>query len=188
MNRLLALKTALSQNLGDEQINHFLSYELNKEDIAFIQETVNDVLSNMEPKAFNCTQIAAIWAAIIIDHSNIPVSVVCGDLHYQGKRLFVCKEPLPSAEQGDDIKGEWDGHCWLEFGGYIADASFFRTIYYGNIPPHLKEVVIRQFGERRGSIIATAEQMQINGFDFIPKYTLSEIQINAIIQGIEQQK
>lgn len=178
------LKAVLAQNLGQEQIANFLSYQLTEDDMAFIQASVKDVLKNMPPKAFNCTQISAIWAAIVTDHSKIPVIVICGDLHYKGKKIFVCNEPLPTGEDGTDIIDEWDGHCWLEFGGLIADASFFRTIYYGNVPEVLKGMVINQFGEGRGSIIATPEQMQQNGFEFIQRYSLSERQINGIVQGI----
>lgn len=184
MSRDQNLKAVLAQNLEQEQITNFLSYQLTEDDKAFIQTAVKDVLRNMPPKAFNCTQISAIWAAIIADHSTIPVSVICGDLHYNSKKIFVCKEPLPTGEERTDIIGEWDGHCWLEFGGFIADASFFRTIYYGSVPKTLKEMVVNQFGEGRGSIIATPEQLQQNGFEFIPKYRLSELQINGIIQGI----
>lgn len=178
------LTAALAQTLEQQEIERFLSYQLTTDDIAFVQAAVKDVLQNMPPKAFNCTQISAIWAAIIADHSKIPVSVICGDLHYNSKKIFVCKEPFPDGEDGTEIIGEWDGHCWLEFAGLIADASFFRTIYYGNVPQSLKEIVITQFGEGRGSIIASPEQMQQNGFQFIPRYSLSERQINGIIQGI----
>jgi hypothetical protein len=178
------LAAVLAQNLDQEQVVNFLSYQLTEDDIAFIQSSVKDVLRNMPKKAFNCTQISAIWTAIITDHSKIPVSAICGDLHYNSKKIFVCNEPLPTGEDGTDIIGEWDGHCWLEFGGLIADASFFRTIYYGNVPKILKEMVISQFGEGRGSIIATPEQMKQNGLEFIPKYSLSERQINGIVQGI----
>ncbi|EDM37031.1 hypothetical protein PBAL39_04513 [Pedobacter sp. BAL39] len=184
MSRDQNLTAVLAQNLEHAQIANFLSYQLTEDDMAFIQAAVKDVLRNMPQRAFNCTQISAIWAAIIADHSKIPISVICGDLQYNSKKIFVCNEPLPTAEDGTDIIGEWDGHCWLEFGGFIADASFFRTIYYGNVPETLKEMVVNQFGEGRGSIIATPEQMQQNGFEFIPKYSLSERQINGIIQGI----
>jgi hypothetical protein len=182
------LISVLSQNFDQQQLANFLSYKLSDNDLVFIQDAVKDVLRNMPQKAFNCTQISAIWAAIIGDHSSIPVSVICGDLHYKNKKIFVCKGPIPGTESGNDVIGEWDGHCWLEFGGYIADASFFRTIYYGNVPQEFRALVIHQFGEGRGSIIATPNQMKQNGFEFIPKYTLSELQINAIIQGIDNQK
>jgi hypothetical protein len=184
MFRNQILTAALAQNLDQNQVQSFLSYHLTEDDMAFIQAAVKDVLMNMPQKAFNCTQISAMWAAIITDHSNIPVSVICGDLHYNSKKIFVCKEPFPDAEDGTEIVGEWDGHCWLEFAGLIADASFFRTIYYGNVPQSLREMVVTQFGKGRGSIIASPEQMQQNGFQFIPRYSLSERQINGIIQGI----
>lgn len=184
MYRDQTLTAILAQKFNREQIANFLSYQLSKDDMVFIQSALQDVLRNIPQKAFNCTQISAMSAAIISDHSKIPVSVICGDLHYNNKRIFVCKEPLPTGEDETDVICEWDGHCWLEFAGYIADASFFRTIYYGDVPQILREMVLKQFGEGRGSIIATPENMRKNGLEFIPKYSLSERQINGIIQGI----
>lgn len=184
MFRDQTLTAVLTQNFNREQIANFLSYQLSDDDMVFIQAAVKDVLRNIPQKAFNCTQISAMSAAIITDHSKIPVSVICGDLHYNNKKIFVCKKPLPTGEDGTDVIGEWDGHCWLEFAGYIADTSFFRTIYYGDVPQVLREMVLKQFGEGRGSIIATPKKMHQNGFEFIPRYSLSERQINGIIQGI----
>ncbi|MDR6785290.1 hypothetical protein ABIE26_003989 [Pedobacter africanus] len=186
MERRTALKTALLQNYSAENAEKFLSYSLTKEDLAFIQDTAKEVLRKMPPKAFNCTQISAIWAAIIEDHSNIPVSVICGDLHFTDKKIFVCKEPLPGPEAGSVIDGIWDGHCWLEFGGLIADASFFRTVYFGEVPHQFKNLVIQKFGQGHGTIIATPEQMRTNELIYLPKYSLSDIQINGLINGIER--
>lgn len=185
MDRITALRTAILQNHSKAETKKFLTYQLTKDDIDFIQDAAKDVLRNMPPKAFNCTQTSAIWAAIIQDHSSIPVSVVCGDLQFLDKNIFVCKEPLPDPKNGNVINGIWDGHCWLEFGGLIADASFFRTVYYGEVPKEFKDLVVDKFGEGRGTMIATPQQMETNGFKYMPKYTLNNLQINGLINGIQ---
>lgn len=184
MKRTEALKAALLQNYSVEDTDIFLKYRLTEKDLVFIQDTAKEVLRNMPPKAFNCTQISAIWAAMIEDHSEIPVAVICGDLHFIDKKIFVCKEPLPGPEQGCVIDGVWDGHCWLEFGGLIADASFFRTVYFGEVPYQFKDLVVEKFGTGKGTIIATPEQMLHNELIYIPKYSLSATQINGLINGI----
>lgn len=65
MDRIIALRAALLQNNSAEDTEKFLNYHLDQEDISFIQDTAKEVLRNMPPKAFNCAQISAIWAAII---------------------------------------------------------------------------------------------------------------------------
>lgn len=134
MKRTDTLKAALLQNYSAEDTDKFLKYQLTEKDLVFIQDIAKEMLGNMPSKAFNCTQISAIWAAMVEDHSEIPVAVICGDLHFTDKKIFVCKEPLPGPNQGSVIDGMWDGHCWLEFGGLIAEASFFRTVYFGEVP------------------------------------------------------
>lgn len=186
MDRNTALKTSLLQNYSIADIEKFFSYQLSQDEIAFVQDTAKEVLLNMPPKAFNCTQISAIWAAIIQDNSKIPVSVICGDLHFMNKKIFVCNSSVPIPEIGKEINDFWDGHCWLEFGGLIADASFFRTIYFGEVPNQLKQLIVDKFGNGKGTIIATPDNMLSNGFTYIPKYSLSNLQINGLINGIQQ--
>lgn len=183
MDRIIALRAALLQNNSAEDTEKFLNYHLDQEDISFIQDTAKEVLRNMPPKAFNCAQISAIWAAIIQDNSKIPVSVICGDLIFASKKIFVCKSPLPVPEAGNIVDEVWDGHCWLEFGGLVADASFFRTVYFGEVPSQFKDMVIKKFGEGNGTVIATPEQMQFNELTYIPKFSLSTIQIDGLVSA-----
>jgi hypothetical protein len=72
MKRTEALKAALLQNYSVADTDIFLKYRLTEKNLVFIQDTAKDVLRNMPPKAFNCAQISAIWAAMIEDHSEYP--------------------------------------------------------------------------------------------------------------------
>jgi len=45
--------------------------------------------------------------------------------------------------------------------------------------------MIDKFGEGRGTMIATPQQMETNGFKYMPKYTLNNLQINGLINGIQ---
>lgn len=182
MERIKALKAALAQNYSPAQIENFFAYSLSQDDELLIKETLEAALTIIPSKALACTQISAAWAVMIEDHSQIPVSVVCGDLSYLDTKLFVCHSPIPTST-GSTIRGDWDGHCWLEYGGKIADASIFRTIYHGPVADRLKNQIKAQFGEDKGAIIATPEQMESNHFTYTPRYTLSKMQIDGIIAG-----
>lgn len=184
MERTKALKEVLAQNYSPAEIENFFAYTLSQDDEILIKETLQAALDNIPSKALACTQISAAWAAMIEDHSQIPVSVVCGDLSYLGIKLFVCHSPIPTSAPGSTIKGDWDGHCWLEFGGRIADASIFRTIYHGQVSDRLKNQIKEQFGEGKGTIIGTPEQMTGNHLTYTPRYTLSKTQIDGIITGL----
>jgi hypothetical protein len=180
------LRRVLLQNFSTAETERHLEYLLTNEEIEFIKLTATEVLINMPQTAFNCTQISAIWAAIIQDHSTIPVSVICGDLQFMDRKVFACNGPLPDPDLGNFENMIWDGHCWLEFGGLIADASFFRTIYFGDIPSQLRINVIEKFGEGRGSLIGDSQQMELFQLTYLPKYSLSNFQIDALINGIKR--
>ncbi|WP_086543639.1 hypothetical protein [Algoriphagus antarcticus] len=96
--------------------------------------------------------------------------------------MFVCTNPLPDPEFGNVENKVWDGHCWLEFGGLVADASFFRTIYFGDIPSQLRKDVVEKFGEGRGSLIGALQQMEFYELSYLPKYCLTNFQIDALIK------
>lgn len=184
MERTKALKEALIQNYSQTEIDQFFDYTITQIDLDLIQETLLAALANIPSKALACTQISAAWAAMIQDHSKIPVYVVCGDLSYFDTKLFVCHSPIPTSTSGRTIKEDWDGHCWLEFGGLIADGSIFRTIYQGQLSDKIKNQIKVQFGENRGAIIGTPEQLVGNHFTYTPRYTLSKMQIDGIITGL----
>ncbi|TKC06537.1 hypothetical protein FA048_15100 [Pedobacter polaris] len=186
MERVLELKSVLLDNYTINEVERFLSYQLTVQERNLILETLEAALINVPNKAFACTQISAAWAAMIQDHSRIPVAVVCGDLAYRDTKLFVCHSPIPILTTDEIFIQEWDGHCWLELGGMIADASIFRTIYQGRVSKTIKNQIIEQFGEGKGALIATPEQMSINNFTYSPKYTLNDIQINGILRGLLQ--
>lgn len=106
-----------------------------------------------------------------------------GILFLPVKRFLFAKAPLPVPEAGNIVDEVWDGHCWLEFGGLVADASFFRTVYFGEVPSQFKDMVIKKFGEGNGTVIATPEQMQFNELTYIPKFSLSTIQFDGLVSA-----
>ena len=170
--------------LDNEKIEVFNSYQLSHEDIEFIKEVNMAVLSKIPQKAFNCAQLSALLGAIIYDHSDIPVVVMSGHLDYRGRRIFNCSSPIPYSKDKMEINEIWSGHCWIEIPNFIIDNSIFRTIYYGNVPQTLRSQIVHQFGEGRGTITASIEQMNTIGFNYTPCYELNQDLINGLIKSI----
>ncbi len=170
--------------LNKKQIDSFNSYKLTKEDISFIKEVVEGILTQIPQKAFNCAQLSAFLGAVIQDNTNIPLVVLSGHLDYSGKRLFNCKYPLPYSSNKTEINEIWDGHCWVEIPNLILDISFFRTVYYGNISENLKKKIINQFGKGKGTLIASFEQMAKMEFNYTPCYQVDNNMIDGLIKSI----
>ncbi|REG78214.1 hypothetical protein C8N25_1396 [Algoriphagus antarcticus] len=57
MDREGVIKNVLLQTLLIEETEKHLSYLLSNNELEFIKNTAIDVLKNMPPKAFNCTQL-----------------------------------------------------------------------------------------------------------------------------------
>ena len=174
----------LIEILNKDNFVAFNNFNLTNENLEFIKNATEIALSKIPQKAFNCTQLSALLGAIIYDNSDIPIVVMSGHLDYLGKRIFNCKTPIPFSNARKTINEHWDGHCWVEIPNFIIDNSFFRTVYYGDVPLRLKNEILNQFGKGKGTIIATVQQMNILGFNYTPCFEVNQSQINGIIKSI----
>lgn len=123
--------------------------------------------------------MSAMWAAIIKDHSKIPVAAICGHLKWKGSNLFYCKENIPT----HDTNGLWDGHCWLEFGGLIADISIFHTLANEEKLKNLNSFMEEKLGAGKGLLCMYAEELDQLYLTYTPCYSLTDLQINSLING-----
>ena len=184
INRNQILENILLTDFTTEQTESFFSYQLIDSDFEFIKENIKKTLTIIPNDAFNCAMLSAILGAKIFDDSQIPVAVIAGHLDYAGQRVFTCSGPIPNSS--DNTDGQyWDGHCWIEFGGYVLDISFFRTIYYGIVPDKLKNKVISEFGEGRGSLMGKPNELQKSEFTYTPCHIVTQNQIDGLIVGAE---
>ncbi|MFK5959481.1 MAG: hypothetical protein QM495_11515 [Lutibacter sp.] len=170
--------------MKQKEIDSFVTYELNEKDKNFIQEVVKETLRNVKPKAFNCALLSALLGAMIYDNSDIPVVVLSGHFEYNSNRIFNCTKPIPFTNKEKMINDSWDGHCWIEINDLIIDLSIFRTIYYGKVPNSFKTEIVEKFGAGKGALIGYSSCLKELGFNYIPKYSLNQEQINGLIKGL----
>lgn len=185
MTRELKLRETLKSVLTEKEVQSFFSYQLTNDDLAFLKEAVIEVLRKVPANAFNCAMLSGILGAIISAHSNIPVAVIAGHLDYSSRRLFNCSRPFPYATNKKEINEEWDGHCWVELNNLLIDISIFRTIYYGQVPEDLYNEIVIKFGEGRGALLSSANEMINQGFNYIPCYSLTNDQISGLVLGAQ---
>ena len=185
MTRELKLRETLKTVFTEKEVQSFFSYHLTNEDKAFIKEAVIGVLKIVPANAFNCAMLNGLLGAIISDHSNIPVAVIAGHLDYSSRRLFNCSRPFPYSTDKKEINEEWDGHCWVELNNLIIDISIFRTIYYGQVPEDLYNEIVTKFGEGRGALLCSANEMINQEFNYIPCYSLTNDQISGLVLGAQ---
>jgi hypothetical protein len=185
LKRIRLLGKVLKESLNAEGIKRFIRYKLTNDDKRFIVETALEVLKNCPPLAFNCAAMSSIWSAIIKDNSSIPVSVIAGNLSWMNKKIFSCNRNIPFSNNPITINEVWDGHCWLELGGFIADISLGRTVKYGNVPNDFRNNLKELFGVNFGLICAEPDTLGLKGLNYTPSYSLTDQQINGLINGFQ---
>ncbi len=144
-------------------------------------EVAREIMRNIPPSFGACAMLSAMWAGYLKDHHGIPAMVVAGDLKISGKTIFKCKKNLPEATKSRNIISKsWSGHCWIEVDGWIGDLSIFRTAYQIEEPSVLREFVVASFGHNRGALLSQQRDLP-TGMKYVPKYILSDNQIDSLI-------
>lgn len=79
----------LRQTRNAKEVNDFFSHKLSETDISSLREGTIDVLLRIPPTSFNCALMSALWGAVIMNHSSVPVSVISGHLVWDDKKYFI---------------------------------------------------------------------------------------------------
>ena len=157
------------------------------EDLELLGRTGREVLSDVPPRSGDCAMLSALWASGLNEYYSMPAMVVAGDLKINGRKAFNCKKNIPTSNDSmRTIKEKWDGHCWIEVGGYIGDLSIFRTAYSLGENSNLKNFILSEFGEGRGILVSNKEGLP-NGMEYVPKYVLNDQRIAGLLRGLELQ-
>ena len=179
------IKRLIRNTWSEDEARAYASFTSTKADIERLRTIGLEVLQmipNTSDSVGACALMSAPYAAIARDRTGWPVHQVAGDLLVDGYRIFGNDdEDVASAFDGSNP--DWDGHSWIVVGDYVSDISIFRTAYSSAAPRRLREAIVERFGEGRGLLIVTPEQLATYGLEFVPKYVLSNDQVNSLFLG-----
>jgi hypothetical protein len=179
------IKQLISRSRGIKESERFEEFILETPEI--LGETAQRLMSDIPPSFGACAMVSAAWAKYLNEDYGVPAIVVAGDLKISGRTVFKCKKNLPDpTKSGDIISDSWDGHCWIEIGGWIADLSIFRTAYQIQGASHLKEFIISNFGIGKGALICGKTDLPPS-MKYIPKFVLKDNQIDSLAYGLSYQ-
>jgi hypothetical protein len=156
---------------------------------ALIAEAGRLVLAKVPPLLGHCALLSAAWSVVLRNQQSLPAIVVVGDLSVDNRVVFVASGNFPQCSDPGLIEDtSWEGHCWVDVGGYIGDISVFRTAYASPPQHHLSQFVSARFGPGRGLLLATAPQMAQMNLQYEPRYVLTDVQVQALIAGLQYQQ
>lgn len=146
-----------------------------------LKKSMLEILRNTPSMPFLCLPMSAMLYAILNDNHKMNSKIATGDLSYKGQIIF--KQDFSISSAPNDAFNEWAGHAWVEIDGLICDLSFFRTLYSSNFTKPCKDDLINFFGEGKGSLAATSQQLSGFGLEYVTKDYLSDDIASGIING-----
>lgn len=180
--REMKLSQLIARARGVKEAEKYASFVLS--DTECLASTANELLESVQPSVGACASMSAAWVGMLKDHHNIPAVVVTGDLKIGNTRIFKCKKNIPEPKKIQEVyTGTWDGHCWMELNGLIGDISIFRTAYALGDESKLKKFVTSTFGQGRGAFVCHRSELP-EQMRYIPKYVLTDRQIDSLIVGM----
>lgn len=152
------LKPLITRALGAIEAERTLAFQA--PDLEILGATAQQLMNMTPPSIGACVLMSAAWALHLREKYEMPAVAVAGDLRIAGKWVFRATDPLPEFRQtGQVIKMTWKGHCWVEVGGYICDASIFRTVYRMTPDNVARQFFEGTFGAGRGAFLIKQDQM-----------------------------
>jgi hypothetical protein len=130
-----------------------------------------------------CTMMSAVYSVVLDALGARPSYVIAGSLYVGDQRVFGEDGPINGRERFSQSDSSWDGHAWIIYGDWLADASIFRTADSKGSPPALAAHVGLQFGSGRGLYAAVYGRALEDGFRYEPQYVLTTEQAEALARG-----
>jgi hypothetical protein len=180
--RRLKFISALESVYSPEEIQNILDYKISEEEFNNIASMGRQLLRTIPTLPSVCVSMSSKWYEFIKFHTTIPVCVVTGHLKVQNQSLFTQKVPINSLPFDSETFEGWNGHCWIEFGGYIGDISIFRTVYAESFPhPNFRKWFLSRFGENQECLFAKVTDLEDAGLSYIPVNVLNESEITRLV-------
>lgn len=183
-SRQQVLRALIARDRGDDEAQRYERFQ--GTDFSRAGDLGRELLAHTPVLHGACAAMSAAWVALLRDRHDVPAVVVAGDLIIEGFTIFVCDRNVPLSTDVTDMT-PWDGHCWIEIDGHVGDASIFRTARTLHRPSRLTDFIERQFGLERGLMLAEHADLVRAGMSYVPKYVLTETQINALLAGLKHQ-
>jgi hypothetical protein len=175
----------IGQSYSADVAKAFAAFAPGKAELDLLGQTGFEVLKNFPYTPGACAMMSAMYTARMEQYTKAPVYMVAGNLFIHGTRVFGYDGDFSKAFESSNR--DWDGHCWLVFGRYIADVSLFRTAYSKGCKPYLAQYVAQTFGKGRGlMMLDMTDPNGPPGLRYDPQHVLSYGQVSALVGGCQE--
>jgi hypothetical protein len=175
----------IEESYDKEQAKVASQFKLSKDAIEILIKASKDVLVKISDKPGACAHMSALLAGFVQNDTDYPIHVVAGSFSIDGYTYFRNDKSSDSINTGfKSFNLDWDGHCWIMLGDYVGDISIFRTAYLG-YDNRLRDTIISRFGEGKGFLFDTINNLKGKGLVYNPRYVLKYDEITGLLKGID---
>jgi hypothetical protein len=179
-----SLSQLITESYDAKEAERALAFRPHEQSLRTLSGAGYELLRNFPYKPGACAMMTALLVQCIRDTTSYPIHAVAGGLLIDDQQVFGA-DPKANKMKGafDATNMDWDGHCWVIFGSYIADASLCRTAHSPQSPRLLKERILTAFRTEAGMIAAPAEKFSAIGIRFDAKHVLTKREIEGLVNG-----
>jgi hypothetical protein len=184
----MKLATLIATSHGPEAAKDYATFQPNEEQLATLQRVGNEVISIFGPVTHACAPMSAAYTARLEFELKkaVPVFMVAGSLKVKGEWIYGDGKPFDGKAAFGSSNSSWDGHAWVMFGPYVADATVRQTALSGRSHKSLETLVRKTYGEEKGLVVMKWSEAPSHGFYFIPQYVLTDQEVTNVFLGAQR--
>lgn len=179
----MKLETLIEASHSNETRRAYEAFEPTEDQYDAIIKACHDTLTAFPNLPGACVLISSMVAHRLEALTQIQAFVVAGALSVKRTPVFGNPERTHARSAFTNGNMDWDGHAWVMFGPYLADASIFRTAHSRKSPPLLASHIRSEFGTKGGAFICEWRKAPESGLRYSPQYVLTDDEMLNCYRG-----
>lgn len=184
----MKLVKLIADSQGAETAQAYEAFQPNAEQLSILRRVGEEAISIFGSISHACVPMSAAYCARLEFELKkaVPVLMVAGSLKAGSEWVYGDGGTIDGKGVFSGSDPSWDGHAWLMFGPYVADASLLRTASSGRSHKSLEVTVRKQFGAERGPLILKWAEAPSKGLYFAPRYVLTDQEVTNSFLGAQR--
>jgi len=180
------ITTLVSDAHGADYAERFRHYDFDADTLYRFSDICKKVMEDVARVPGACTLMNALLASRTRKAFDVPFAIVAGSLKIGSTYISGGNAAIDGPQLFSQSTVDFDGHVWMIFGRYLVDISLARTALSGRSHPLLQQKVLKEFGSKVGLFAAPTDEVRRTGLIYLPRYVLTDAQIDPLARGAEQ--
>jgi hypothetical protein len=177
------LRELITTSFGAAAADTWSKFTVGEPDKLVLHEAALKVL-NVFPGRMpgQCALTSALYSLALEKLGSQRGYVAAGSLYIGDKRVLGEDKEFDGKQLFSESNFDWNGHAWVVYGNWLADASVCRTADAGS-PRILSKYIAKELGKGKGLLACRMAAMNQSGIRYVPQYVLTQDQVDAVGRG-----